>query len=168
MDNNLLLYVIAAFVAVSAIALCIQAAMLFGMYSATKRLQAKLEPLVPKVDSLVASAKTTVDQSRKQIVDITIKTNEILDSTNRQLKKVEEVVNDATSKAKVQMERVEMVLDDTMSRAHETVATVHTGIIRPLREINGIAVGVRAAIGHLARGARPSVAQATSDEEMFI
>jgi len=168
MDNNALLYILTAFVAVSTIALCIQAGLLFGMYSATKKLQEKVEPLIPKVDGLIDSAKMTVDQSRKQIVDITIKTNEILDSTKNQLKKVEEVVNEATGKAKVQMERVEMVLDDTMTRAHETVATVHSGIIRPLREINGIAVGVRAAIGHLARGARPSVAQATSDEEMFI
>jgi polyhydroxyalkanoate synthesis regulator phasin len=168
MDNNALLYILAAFVAVSAIALCIQAGLLYQIYMTTKRLQEKVEPLVPKVDALVASAKMTIDQSRKQIIDITTKTNEILDSTKNQLKKVEEVVDDATSRAKVQMERVEMVLDDTMSRAHETVAAVHSGILRPLREINGIAVGVRAAIGHLARGARPSVAQATSDEEMFI
>lgn len=168
MDNNALLYILTAFVVISAIALCIQAGLLFGIYATTKKLQGKMEPLIPKVDALVDSAKVTVDQSRKQIVEITVKTNEILDSTKNQLKKVEEVVNDATSRAKVQMERVEMVLDDTMSRAHETVATVHSGILRPLREINGIAVGVRAAVGHLARGGRPSVAQATSDEEMFI
>jgi hypothetical protein len=168
MENNTFLLILAVFVAVSAVALCIQAGFLFGIYMATKRLQEKVEPLVPKVDLLIESARTTIDQSRKQIVDITIKTNEILDSTKNQLKMVEGVVNDATSRARVQMERVEMVLDDTMSRAHETVATVHTGILRPLREINGIAVGVRAAIGHLARGGRPSVAQATSDEEMFI
>jgi hypothetical protein len=61
-----------------------------------------------------------------------------------------------------------MVIDDTMSRAHETVAMVHGGILRPLREIHGIAAGVRTAINHLARGGRPSVAQATHDEEMFI
>src|SRR5579872_4197489 len=132
MDNNALLYILVVFVGLSTVALCIQAGMLMAMYSVTKRLQQKVEPLVPKVDALVDSAKTTIDQSRKQIVDITVKTNEILDSTKNQLKKVEEVVNDATSRAKVQMERVEMVLDDTMSRAHETVATVHTGIMRPL------------------------------------
>jgi hypothetical protein len=66
------------------------------------------------------------------------------------------------------MERVEMVLDDTMSRAHETVATVHNGIMRPLRELNGIAIGIKTAFAFMARGNRPSVAQVTSDEEMFI
>jgi hypothetical protein len=73
-----------------------------------------------------------------------------------------------TSRLKVQMERIELVLDDSMSRVHETVAIVHDGIMKPLREVTGVASGIRAAVAHLIRGGRPSVAQATSDEEMFI
>ena len=91
-----------------------------------------------------------------------------MDSTKRQLAIVEDVVGDAAGRAKVQMERVELVLDDTLSRAHETVAVVHDGIMRPLREVNGIAVGIRAAVAAMARGNRPTVDRATSDEEMFI
>jgi len=109
-----------------------------------------------------------VDQSRQQIAEITVKTNEILDSTKRQVIKVEDLLMDATTRAKAQLERAEMVVDDTMSRAHETVSMVHSGIIRPLREVHGIAAGIRTAIAHMARGGRPSVAQATHDEEMFI
>ena len=168
MDQQLLLYIIAGFVLIAAIALCIQAGFLFGMYKATKAMQEKIVPLVPKVEGLIAAATTTVDTSRRQIVDITTKANEILDSTKRQLAKVEEVVTDASGRAKVQMDRVELVLDDTMTRAHETVATVHNGIMRPIREINGIALGIKTAFSHIARGGRPSVAEATSDDEMFI
>jgi ABC-type transporter Mla subunit MlaD len=124
--------------------------------------------LLPKVESLVDSTKIAVEQSRKQIVDITTSANQILESTKSQLAMVEEVVSDASARAKVQLERVELVLDDTLSRAHETVATVHDGIMRPLRELNGIAAGVKSALAYLARGNRPSVDQATSDEEMFI
>jgi ABC-type transporter Mla subunit MlaD len=120
------------------------------------------------VESLVDSTKIAVEQSRKQIVDITTSANQILESTKSQLAMVEEVVSDASARAKVQLERVELVLDDTLSRAHETVATVHDGIMRPLRELNGIAAGVKSALAYLARGNRPSVDQATSDEEMFI
>jgi ABC-type transporter Mla subunit MlaD len=168
MDQNTLLYVMTAFVIISAIALCIQAGMLAGMYKTTKSLQAEIRPLLPKVESLVDSTKIAVEQSRKQIVDITTSANQILESTKSQLAMVEEVVSDASARAKVQLERVELVLDDTLSRAHETVATVHDGIMRPLRELNGIAAGVKSALAYLARGNRPSVDQATSDEEMFI
>ncbi len=90
----------------------------------------------------------------RQITEITARTNDILDSTKRQLAIVEEVVGDAAVRAKVQMERVELVLDDTLSRAHETVAVVHDGIMRPLREVNGIAAGIRAALRR--RGPRQS------------
>ena len=168
MSETTLLYVMTAFVIVSAIALCIQAGMLTAIYKTTKALQEKIDPLVPKVESLVEKANSTVEQSGRQISEITTRANDILDSTKRQLAIVEEVVGDAAVRAKVQMGRVELVLDDTLSRAHETVALVHDGIMRPLREVNGIAAGVRAALGALARGNRPSVDRATSDEEMFI
>lgn len=168
MDPNALLYVMTAFVIIAAIALCIQAGMLAGMYKTTKAMQAQIQPLVPKVESLVETTKTSVEQSRKQIVDVTTRANEILDSTKRQLAMVEDVVSDASARAKVQLERVELVLDDTLNRAHETVATVHDGIMRPLREINGIATGIKTALAYMARGNRPSPDQATSDEEMFI
>jgi len=168
MNETTLLYVMTAFVIISAIALCVQAGMLAGIYKTTKLLQQKIDPLVPKVESLVERANSTVEQSGRQITEITARANDILDSTKRQLAIVEEVVGDAAVRAKVQMERVELVLDDTLSRAHETVVLVHDGIMRPLREINGIAVGIRAALNALGRGDRPTVDQATSDEEMFI
>ena len=168
MNDTTLLYVMTAFVIISAIALCIQAGMLAAIYKTTRQLQEAINPLLPKVDSLVSMASATVEQSSRQITEITTRANDILDSTKRQLAIVEEVVGDAAERAKVQMERVELVLDDTLSRAHETVAVVHDGIMRPLREVNGIAAGVRAALGSLARGNRPTVDRATSDEEMFI
>ena len=182
MNETTLLYVMTAFVIISAIALCIQAGMLAAMYKTTKALQEKIDPLLPKVESLlpkvdsllpkveslVGIATTTVEQSGKQLTEITNRANDILDSTKRQVAIMEDVVGDAAVRAKVQMERVELVLDDTLSRAHETVAVVHDGIMRPLREVNGLAVGIRAALGAMARGNRPTVDRATSDEEMFI
>jgi ElaB/YqjD/DUF883 family membrane-anchored ribosome-binding protein len=168
MDQTALLYVMTAFVIISAVALSIQAGMLVAVSKKTKELHDKITPLVPKVESLVATTQATVELSRKQIAEITSKANEVLDSTKNQLAMVEEVVSDAASRAKVQMDRVELVLDDTLSRAHETVALLHSGIMRPLREINGVTAGLRAALQFLSRGNRASVAQATSDEEMFI
>ena len=168
MDQTTLLYVMTAFVIIAAVALAIQAGMLVAVNKKIGALQEKITPLVPQVQSLVESTKATVELSRKQIAEITTRANDVLDSTRNQLAMVEEVVSDVTARAKVQMDRVELVLDDTLSRAHETVALLHNGIMRPLREINGITAGLKAALGFLARGNRPSVDQATSDEEMFI
>jgi ElaB/YqjD/DUF883 family membrane-anchored ribosome-binding protein len=168
MDQTTLLYVMTAFVIIAAIALAIQAGMLVAVNKKTKDLHDKIVPLVPQVESLVESTKMTVELSKKQIAEISTRATAILDSTKNQLAMVEEVVSDVTARAKVQMDRVELVLDDTLSRAHETVALVHNGIVRPLREVSGVSAGIKAALSFLARGSRPSVDQATSDEEMFI
>ncbi len=175
MNETTLLYVMAAFVIISAIALGIQAFMLAGIYKTTKALQQAINPLLPKVESLVEKTNATVEQSGRQITEITTRANEILESskdilaaTKRQLAIVEDVVGDAAVRARVQMDHVELVLDDTLSRAQETIGVFHDGVMRPLREINGLAAGVRAALAALARGNRPTVDRATSDEEMFI
>jgi biopolymer transport protein ExbB/TolQ len=167
MDQNLLI-IIAVFVFVSAVAMCIQAGMLFAIYRATRSLEQRAIPLLPKIDALVESSRKVVDDSRTQIHDITVKTNEILDSTKKQLARVDEVLEDATSRAKIQLDRAEMVLDDTMQRAQEAVAVVHSGVMKPLREIQGVAAGIRAGLNFLMRGRRDGPLNATADEEMFI
>jgi hypothetical protein len=69
----------------------------------------------------------------------------------------------------MQLERAQVMVDDTMSRVHETVSMVHGGVVKPLREINGLVSGVRAGFSALARKPRnPNVESVTQDEEMFI
>jgi hypothetical protein len=45
---------------------------------------------------------------------------------------------------------------------------VHGTVIAPIRQINGLAMGLRAALHYFLRGNRPSPDRATVDEEMFI
>ncbi len=166
MDQNLLI-IIAVFVFVAAIAMCIQAGLLFGIYRSARSLEEKTTPLIPKLDALVDTSRVAVEESRKHIHEITVKTNDILDVTRKQLARVDEVLEDAAGRARVQLDRAELVLDDTMNRAHQAVALVHTGIMKPLREIQGVSAGLRAALNYLMRGRNGGV-PATADEEMFI
>ncbi|HYO81952.1 MAG TPA: DUF948 domain-containing protein [Bryobacteraceae bacterium] len=177
-----LLVVLTVFVAVAAIALCIQAGLLVGIYKATRGLQEQATSMMPQVRSILSKAETTIDESRRNVVEITAKANEItakanemaakandlLDMGKQQMVKLDSVVTDATTRARSQVERAEMVIDDTMTRVHQTVTAVHGGVLRPVREIQAVTAGVSAALQTLMRGGRPSVAQATHDDEMFI
>ncbi|MGA2181850.1 MAG: hypothetical protein ABSH47_02365 [Bryobacteraceae bacterium] len=170
MDQNLFV-IQTVFAGIAAVAIVLQAAILFAVYRAVASMQKavgdaipKVESLVeranaviPKVDALVESTKATVDESRKLVA-----------SAREQMAKVDDVVTDATRRARIQMDRVEMVLDDTMDKAQQTVNVVSRGVLRPLLEIQGLAAGIQAAFGYLLRSARPSVDQVASDEEMFI
>ena len=168
MDPNTLLWVMTAFVIVAAIALVVQMAVMVGMYKATRAAQQRIALVMPKVENLVDTSQRTLEQGRVQIQELTGKTNEILDSAKVQMARVDNLMGDVTQRARVQLDRAEFVIDDTLSRAHQTVGVVHSGVMRPLREIQGIAAGVKTALNFLAKGNRPSVAQATHDEEMFI
>jgi hypothetical protein len=168
MDTHALLVIMAVFTGVAAIALLIQAGYLFGIYKSTRAVQEKIERLMPKIESIADASLAAINENRSRIVEITTRTNLILESTQRQIAKVEDLLGDAAQRARVQMDRAELVIDDAMSRAQETVQAVHTGILKPIREINGIASGLRAALQYFFRGGRPSPDQVTADEEMFI
>ena len=160
--------VITVFVAVASLALVIQAGVFLAIYRTTRTLNQKVAAVLPKVENLLETSQKTVEEGRKQMSEITAKTGEILESTRRQLAALESVVTEASEKARVQLERAELVLDDAMSRTHETFAVVHNGVMKPLREINAVAAGIRTAIRYFMTGSRSTVAQATHDEEMFI
>jgi hypothetical protein len=168
MDSNTLLAVMTVFVIVAAIALIIQAAALYGVYRVTRTAQERILMVMPKVDSLLTTSQQTLEQSRNQILELTSKTSQILDTTKVQMARIDSLMGDATGRAKHQLEKAEFIVDDTLSRAHQAVTMVHGGIVRPIREIQGVAAGLKTALSHLVRGGRPTPAQATADEEMFI
>ena len=168
MDSNLLMFVMTLFVVLSAVALFLQAGLLYGIYKSVRTVQEQTSSMLPQIKSILTKAESTIDQSQRNIVEITTKANEMMDIGKTQLVRLDAVLNDASSRAKVQIEKAEMVVDDTMSRVHESVAAVHNGILRPIREIHGVAAGVKTAVTYFLRGGRPSVDQATQDDEMFI
>jgi hypothetical protein len=168
MSPDALLNVMTGAVVVSAVALVFQAFLLFGMFRASRATREQVTQIAGHVESFVEYSQRTLEQGRKQVSDLAVKTAEVLDLTHKQLVRIDEVLGEATSRARVQMDRVELILDDTLSRLHETSASLHKGILRPIREINGLAAGLQAALGVLFRGHRLSVERATHDEEMFI
>jgi methyl-accepting chemotaxis protein len=181
-DTEILLIILAVFTAVAAIALMIQAGLLLAIYKISRQMQAKMEELTPRVEAVADDAlalakegkalaiegKVQIHEIGEKIHEIGEKSVEILDSTRRQLARVEELVNDVAGRARNQLDRAEMVADDVMSRTQETIALVHGGIMKPIREVNGLAMGVQAAIRYFMRGGRPNPDRATADEEMFI
>jgi hypothetical protein len=175
MSQEVLLWVMTVFVFIAAVALCIQAGLLFGIYKAAKALQEQTEAVVPQAKKILAIAEATLEESRKHIVDISARASEmsakagdIVDSAKAQLAKIDLLVTDATSRARNQLERAELVVEDTVGRVHEAVAAVHHGVLVPVRQLNGLAAGLKAAVSVFLTGGRPNVAQATQEDEMFI
>src|SRR5580704_4585517 len=101
MDNQAWFILLSVFVGISAIALCIQAGMLFGIYKSARateeqmrRVLPQVESMLPKVEALVVSSTAAVDVSRRQIESITSKASDILDVTRIQLARIDGVLED--------------------------------------------------------------------------
>src|SRR5262249_23364153 len=139
-----------------------------GMYKASRSVQENLAKVTPKIEALAVSSRSAIEDSQRDLKTIYSKTNQILDGVQKQMNRIDDIMADATVRTRKQLVQAEAVLDDAMSRAQDTVALLHGGILKPLREINGVVAGIRAALLFLSRRARPSPDQLTVDEEMFI
>jgi ABC-type Na+ efflux pump permease subunit len=163
-----LVQVMTAFVVLSALAMIAQAAMVFGMFRAVKELKSQMAVFLPKAESFLVTSQKTMEDNRQQIAEITTKASLIMDNAHKQITRVDTVTEELSTRLKAQFDRAELVLDDTITRVHGTVMMLNNGVLKPIREVNGFAAGLRAGVQYLLKGSRPSVAQATADEEMFI
>jgi len=167
MDQTTLLYIMAGFTCIAALALVIQAFLLLGMYRATVSLSDRVQTLLPKVEALMDTSRVTLEESRATIAEIRQKSNLVLDTGHRQFVQLESIIADFAKRSTKQLAYAEAVVEDTLSRVEDTVSLVHKGVLKPIRSITGIAAGVGAAVQYLMRR-RPNPERATLDEEMFI
>ena len=165
-EGTFLLMAIA--VLLSSLALVMSALASVGIYRTVRRLEERIEPLIPEAMAAVQKAEQTMSEALVQIRDLSERASKVLDNTESQLNEIKAVREDVTNRIMVQAERVELVLDDTLSRVQDLVHMIHNGVMRPVREVNGVVVGIKTAVQTLLLGRRPSVARATQDEEMFI
>ena len=168
MNPDTTLILLTFFVAMTAVSFAAQAVAILRLAKTAKEMKERVDTFIPKAEKLIQTAESTIAETRTQITEITGKAHEILALTQTQLMRVDDLVADASARAKVQMDRAEIVLENTLTRVTDTVNSVHGTILRPIREITGVAAGVKAAVGHLLKGAPANVAQVTTDEEMFI
>lgn len=161
-------------VVVSALAIVIQAGLLFGMYKSTNILRDRLLTTLPQLEALMATSKTAIEEAREAVADIRVKSNLILDKSNqildagqRQVQQLETLLGDASARTAKQLANAEAVVEDALNRVETTVDLVHKGVMKPIRGIGGLAAGVGAAVNYLLTR-RPNPHGATLDEEMFI
>jgi cell division protein FtsB len=162
------LILLTAAVAVSSLALLMQAVAGVRAYQAVRKIQMDLAEVLPQVQRTLEAAQKTAGETAAQVKEIGSRTQAVLDAARAELQAVESARADLTARARIQLERVELVLDDSLSRLQEVMSTVHGTVLRPVREVTGIVAGVRTAVRTFVQGRRPSVDRATHDEEMFI
>jgi ABC-type transporter Mla subunit MlaD len=168
MSENVFRWVITVGVALSWLMTVITAGAMLALYRTSKRMEDRVGPVLDKAGPILDTARSMVNEARPRIEAMIVQASEMTTSAREQVARLDALVTEASERARLQIDRIDVMVSDTVDRVQETTAAVQNTILKPVREVNGVVSGVRAAISVLARGNRASVDHATQDEEMFI
>jgi hypothetical protein len=108
-----------------------------------------------------------VDDVAPRVAEISDETLAIVKTGRDQVERVGELLQDAAGRTRERLDQIDRSVDSTIHQVEQVGETVKRAVMRPVREVNGVAAGISAAMAALARKKAP-VDTATQDEEMFI
>jgi archaellum component FlaC len=126
-----------------------------------------IESITNKAANLVVSVNLLVDDARPRVAEISDEAVAIVKTGRDQVERVGELLQDAAGRARVRLDQIDRSLDSTVQQVEHVSESVKRAVLRPVREVNGVAAGISAAVAALGRRKFP-VDTATQDEEMFI
>ena len=170
MDDTLL----KVFIAVTTIAVAVQAGILVALYVAVRKSTERMEALATEVKSkvlpTVETAQSMLVELRPKIEVMSTNFAESSDLLRNQLGRLDATVTDALDRARLQVIRADELLNRTMDKVEETSEVVHKTVISPLRQVNGlmaaISTGVDVFLGQKRR--HPRNGGGVPQDEMFI
>jgi phage-related protein len=129
----------------------------------------KVGPALDSAAKVFASTQQIVDESRPRVAAITKEAVAISQSGRQQIERIGELLNDAGGRARERLDQIDRSVDNTVEHIEQAGDAMKRAVLRPVREVNGLAAGISAAVSTLVHGSRKSsVDHATQDEEMFI
>ena len=162
------------FIAVTAVAVVIQAGILVGLYVAVRKSTAKMEALATQVTDKALPTMETVQamlvEIRPKLDVMTVNLSESSTLVRNQLGRLDATLTDALDRTRLQVIRADELLNRTMDKVEETSDAVHKTVISPLRQVNGlmsaISTGVEVFLGQKRR--QPKNGAGVPQDEMFI
>jgi hypothetical protein len=141
------------FIALTGIAVMLQAGVLAAMFFAMKKSAERMEALAAEVKG---KALPALEQAQIMLEDIRPKLQIIADNLQHsttvvrsQVERVDATVNDVVDRARLQVIRADELLSRTLDRVENTTDMVHNTVVSPIRQVSGIIQGVTAGLEFL-------------------
>lgn len=161
------------FIAVTAIAVVLQMAILAALYFSTKKTSARVEALAKQVEEKAIPALTMANE---MLTDAKPKLKVILDNmttttttVREQAERLNVTLNDIVDRTRLQVVRADELVSRTMDRVEETTEAVHHVVLSPVRQVSAMLTGLMAGIGEYVGGTKVRRQErAVPQDEMFI
>lgn len=149
--NNL-----SVFIALTGIAVLLQACVLLAMYLAMRKSSQRMEALATEVKTKVLPtvevATAMMTDLRPKIEGIAQNLQESTTMMREQLKRVDATVNDVVDRARLQVIRADELMTRTLDRVEHTSDLVHKTVVSPVRQLSGLMQGITVGLEFLFAG----------------
>ncbi|HET6177466.1 MAG TPA: hypothetical protein VFE61_11080 [Candidatus Sulfotelmatobacter sp.] len=169
---------ITVFIALTGIAVLLQACVLLAMYLAMRKSGERMEALAAEVKTkvlpTVERAQEMLTEVQPRLLIIAENLQEATTTMRAQVQRVDATVNDVVDRARLQVIRADELLTRTLDRAEQTSDMVHKTVISPVRQISGLMQGITVGLEFLfggrgrRNGDRREERRPVPQDEMFI
>jgi ABC-type transporter Mla subunit MlaD len=129
----------------------------------------KAGPAVENAGKILANANQVLAENRPKIAELSDEAVNIVKTGREHVERIGDLLHDASDRAQNRLEQIDRTLENTVGQVEHAGEAMKRAVTGPMRGINGLAAGISAAVATLVnRPKRPSVDEATQDEEMFI
>ena len=130
---------------------------------------AKAGPAVDQAAKVLATTNRILEDARPRISEISQEVVEIAKEGRQQVERAGELLHEAGDRARHRLEQIDNTVESTVAQVEQIGDSMKRAVLRPVKEMNGLAAGISAAMATLIKKPRKSsVDSATQDEEMFI
>jgi hypothetical protein len=147
---------VTVFIALTGIAVLLQAGVLMAMYIAVRKSSARIEAIATDVKTKVVP---TIEQAEALLTEIRPKLQVIAQNLQEsttmlrdQVQRVDATVNDVVDRGRLQIIRADELLTRTLDRVEHTTEMVHNTVISPIRRLSGLMQGVTVGLEFLLGG----------------
>jgi hypothetical protein len=144
------------FVALTGIAILLQAGVLLAMYLAMRKSSQRMEELASDVKTkfmpTVVEVQAMITTLRPKIETIVDNLSETTTTLRSEVRRVDATVNDAVDRARLQIIRADELLSRTLDRVEQTSDLVHKTVVSPVKQISGLVQAITTGLEFLFSG----------------
>jgi methyl-accepting chemotaxis protein len=166
------------FIALTGVAVVLQAGLLAGIYFSMRKTSSRLERLAEEVKSkalpAIDSTQMILTEIRPKLQTISNNLMEISTKVRSQVQRVDATVNDVVDRARLQVIRTDEMVTRTLDRVESASEAVTKTVVSPVRHVSGFIHGISAGVEFLLanrgrkNGGSRDVRRPVPQDEMFI
>jgi len=166
------------FVAITGLAVILQAGILVAMYLAVRKSSERTEALVVEIKTkalpALESATQVLNDARPKLATILENLEHSTTTIRAQVTRIDAASNDALDRGRLQLLRADELVSRTLDRFEQTSTLINQTVVNPVRQVSGVIAGITAGLEYLLAN-RATKAKAGADakqtvpqDEMFI